>query len=124
MMRRHIFARPTSYTFDWVEWVIVGLTTAFLCAIATGFWFVFLLVKPAGAHDAGKGWVYPLECCADHDCAQIDSERVGSDASGYVVDGHFHVQYSQVRNSPDGNYHACFPKPDVLRCLFVPPPSG
>lgn len=73
------------------------------------------------AHFAPKGWEYPWECCHDHDCAEIADSRVHTSPSGYVVDEHFVIPQSEVRQSPDGKYHACFPRPDKLRCFFAPP---
>lgn len=75
----------------------------------------------AQAHDTGKGWSYPWACCADHDCAEISESRVKPEAGGYLIDGRFHVPQAEVRFSPDGRYHACFPKPDNLKCFFAPP---
>jgi hypothetical protein len=75
----------------------------------------------AFAHDTGKGWSYPWDCCSDRDCAEIEPTRVRPAPGGYLVDGRFHVRQSEVRYSPDGHYHACFPNPDTLRCFFAPP---
>jgi len=78
-------------------------------------------IGEAMAHDAAMGWSYPWECCHDHDCTEISADRVHTSPSGYVIDGHIVVPQSEVRQSPDGRYHACFPKPDKLRCFFAPP---
>lgn len=67
---------------------------------------------------------YPWECCAGFDCSEISSDRVSVSAAGYVVDGKFTVPYGETRNSPDGQYHACFPKPDQLKCFWAPPPGS
>lgn len=93
--------------------VIVGLILATLFS-----------VRPARAHEAHKGWSYPWECCANNDCTQISADRVKTAPGGYLVDGRFHVAQKDVRVSPDGEYHACFPKPDVLKCFWAPPPGS
>jgi hypothetical protein len=79
------------------------------------FW---LFLSPAFAHE----W-YPPDCCSGGDCIPIANERVHAMISGYVIDGRHIVPYSQVRTSLDGRFHACFPRPDKLQCLFVPPPA-
>lgn len=84
---------------------------------------VVLLLLVAGiarAHTAPRGWDYPWECCHDHDCAEIADSRVRTSPAGYVIDGKFTVPQSQVRQSPDGKYHACFPNPERLQCFFAP----
>lgn len=78
-------------------------------------------ISEALAHDAAMGWSYPWECCHDRDCAEIAADRVHTSPAGYVVDGRFVIPQSQVRQSPDGRYHACFPNPDKLLCFFAPP---
>ena len=80
-----------------------------------------LLIHVALGHEAKKGWEYPWECCHDLDCSEISPERVKPVAGGYMVDGRFHVLQKDVRVSPDGVYHACFPQPDNLKCFFAPP---
>lgn len=89
-------------------WLIVGVVIL----------LSFMLAMNAIAH----GW-YPHECCHDNDCSEIDSTRVRSERGGYVIDGRFHVQQRDVRTSPDGNYHACFPGKDRLVCFWAPPQS-
>lgn len=89
-----------------------GAATLLVVLIAAGI---------ARAHTAPKGWDYPWECCHDHDCAEIVDSRVRTSPTGYVIDGRFIVPQSQVRQSPDGKYHACFPNPDRLQCFFAPP---
>lgn len=74
---------------------------------------------PVQAHD----W-YPPYCCSGGDCAPIDSTRVQTVPEGFVIDGHFNVPRSEVRDSMDGRYHGCFPKPDKLQCFFAPPPGS
>ena len=93
--------------------IIVGTVVASLFA-----------VRPARAHDTGKGWSYPWECCSDRDCEEISAARVRPVQGGYLIDGKFQVAQADVRHSPDGRYHACFPQPDVMKCFWAPPPSG
>lgn len=62
------------------------------------------------AHDSGKGWPYPPECCSDGDCWQV-GERGEPDPvkvlDGWLLwDGKV-VPYNKVRLSPDGNFHVC-----------------
>ena len=73
----------------------------------------------------GHNW-YPPECCggADSygDCIAINPGRVAAHNNGdYLVDGKWLVLRLDVRNSPDGQYHGCFPYSGVLRCFFAPP---
>ena len=82
---------------------------------------LIIAVAPALAHDTGKGWAYPWECCSDKDCEEISETRAKPVQGGYLIDGKHHVPQSQVRHSPDGRYHACFPQPDVLKCFWAPP---
>lgn len=81
-----------------------------LCSI--GFLF---LVTPVTGHD-----FYHAECCSGHDCAPIAFSRVQVNASGFLIDGKHIVPFKDVRRSMDGSYHACFPKPETLRCLYAP----
>jgi len=83
--------------------------------------FIIATIAQALAHTAPKGWDYPWECCHDHDCAEIADSRVTTSPAGYVIDGKFVVPQSQVRQSPDGKYHACFPNPERLQCFFAQP---
>lgn len=101
----------------------VGVPLAILAGIIVVLIAGFTLASiwPVRAHEAMAGWQYPISCCANYDCAEIGPERVKEAAGGYLVDGQFHVPHSEVKHSPDGRYHACFPKPDFLKCLFVPP---
>jgi hypothetical protein len=80
--------------------------------------FVLAFAVPvAFAH----GW-YPVECCSGHDCDELAANRVKALPQGaYLIDGRFTVQAKEVRQSPDGQYHACFPTPEYLRCFFAPP---
>ena len=67
---------------------------------------------------------YPWECCSGIDCAEISADRVSVSAGGYMVDGKFTVPYSETRVSPDGQYHACFPNHETLKCFWAPPPGS
>lgn len=78
-----------------------------------------MTVPRAHAHS----W-YPIECCSGDDCAEIAASRVRVTARGYVIDGKHVVPYGEVRQSPDGRFHACFPTADWLRCFFAPPPGA
>lgn len=73
------------------------------------------------AHEAPTGWTYPWECCSGHDCGEIAADRVKLVASGYMIDGKHLVKHQDVKKSPDGAFHACFPTPDILRCFWAPP---
>lgn len=64
---------------------------------------------------------YPVECCSGFDCAAIDEKRVSPAVGGYMVDSIHFVPQSEVRQSPDGEFHACFPTPQKLRCFWAPP---
>lgn len=115
------FNRPAPKPYTWIDYFLIGVVTV-ICTAAMLFIFVVcLLVKPVRAHEAMSGWEYPTACCAGYDCAEIAESRVKEAPGGYVVDGKFHVAHSEVKHSPDGHYHACFPNPETLRCLFIPP---
>lgn len=75
-------------------------------------------VRASKAHE----W-YPWECCSGIDCSEISESRVRVSPGGYMVDGEFLVPYAQAKSSPDGNYHACFPKAGGLKCFWAPKPS-
>lgn len=81
---------------------------------------IFIAFMAAMAAASAHSW-YPHECCHDNDCAEISADRVRTEAGGYVIDGRFHVLQRDVRTSPDGNYHGCFPAKDRLICFFAPP---
>lgn len=86
-----------------------------LIAVITFAAFMLAMCK-AGAHD----W-YPPWCCNDGDCKPLDPSRVRAlDDGSYTIDGRFTVARSEVRQSLDGRYHACFPEPNKLRCFFAP----
>jgi hypothetical protein len=106
--------RSRTVADEFRDYAVVAFVAILALAVAAFFW-------PARAHDTGKGWSYPWECCADNDCAAIAADRVRPAPGGYIIDGKFHVAQAEVRHSPDGAYHACFPKPDVLKCFWAPP---
>lgn len=101
---------------DWRTGLRAGLAVAGF-AIA----MFFALIVASAAHDAPTGWTYPWECCSGHDCGEIAADRVKLVASGYLVDGKHLVPHKDVKKSPDGAFHACFPTPDILRCFWAPP---
>lgn len=85
-----------------------------------------LLSCPAGAqaHD----W-YPIECCADRDCAPADTVVLRDDGS-YLVTARglsavIPPDYSKWRKSPDGRMHVCIRKlrsgAEYLVCAFRGP---
>lgn len=123
MKRAADFRNPAPNPWTWVDFTLVGTAAACALAALLAFFAIFLLVNPAGAHEADKGWSYPWECCHDKDCAEISGSRVKPVAGGYVIDGRFNIAQKDVRVSPDGRYHACFPKPDKMQCFFAPPNS-
>lgn len=86
------------------------------------------------AHDSGKGWDYPSECCSNSDCWQTgdrsEPDPIQVQRGWRLWDGKV-VPHDQVRSSPDGNFHVCrrlaSPDGDVVVphdgkrwCLWVP----
>ena len=113
------FSRPTPRPLTWLDllWAIPALMFGAIVAFV-----IALTAAPyVRAHEAVSGFQYPLDCCSGFDCQEISEQRVRSEPGGYVVDGTFHIPQSEVRFSPDGRYHGCFPKPDRVTGLFVPP---
>lgn len=78
------------------------------------------VIGAAEAHKAMSGWTYPFECCHNLDCAELAPGRVKPTPGGYLIDGKFLVLQKDVRFSPDGRYHGCFPKPDKMGCFWAP----
>lgn len=96
------------------------LTIVIVCVLVA----VISIAKPVKAHEAPSGWQYPYSCCGDHDCSPIPASRVKPEgAGGYVVDSKFHVARKDVLESPDGQYHACFPTSERMSCFYAPPNS-
>lgn len=84
-------------------------------------WLASLVCLVSVTPGFGHEW-YPPNCCSGGDCAPIHDDRVKPDnTGGYIVDNKFKVARNEVKDSQDGRYHACFPKPDELRCFFAPP---
>lgn len=109
---------------DWREALAaLGRLVYFVAAVAVIIGMIVFATN-AGAHQADKGWQYPWDCCSDRDCAEISETRVKPVQGGYLIDGKFKVPQAEVRESPDGRYHACFPQPDVLKCFWAPPPGS
>ena len=84
----------------------------------------------AYAHEAPKGWTYPLACCANYDCQEVPQSDIGERQEGYVIKKTGEVvgyRDIRVKNSPDGEYHWCAHQAGLdagkTICLFVPPPS-
>lgn len=113
------YTAPEPLTFR--DWFLISTASGVVVGALAFIVIVALMIKPSWGHEAMSGWQYPWECCAGHDCAEISSSRVKPEGGGYVVDGRFHVTHTEVKHSPDGHYHACFPTPDMLRCFFAPP---
>jgi len=109
---------------DWREALAAAGRLVYFIVTAAIIAGIIVFATSAGAHDTGKGWAYPRECCHDQDCAEINPERVKPVSGGYLVDGKFHVPQAEVRHSPDGRFHACFPTPEVLKCFWAPPPGS
>ena len=84
----------------------------------TRFLFVLAVALPSAA--LAHSW-YDSWCCSDKDCAELNDSRVKITPAGYVVDGTFVVPFTSARRSQDSKYHACFPTPKELRCLYAPP---
>jgi hypothetical protein len=86
-------------------------------------------LSSALAHDAPKGWSYPLACCSGFDCREVSASAVRERPEGYVIGRTGEVvafSDSRLRNSPDGEYHRCSvagAEDGRTLCLFVPPPS-
>ena len=80
------------------------------------------LVLIGSIYALSHSW-YPHECCSEKDCAVVAPERVKVVPLGYLIDN-FHMKlHRDIRHSPDGLYHGCFPTPQNLICFFAPPQS-
>lgn len=91
-----------------------------------GFALVALAIGAtvAHGHEAPSGWIYPHSCCHDQDCAPIDAKRVKELPHGYLIDGTHFVREADVRDSPDGIFHACFPTKDKPPICFWRPSNS
>lgn len=102
-------------------------------------WLSLLLILGAGSAETRAHSFYSIYCCqGDQDCQPIPMRSVRATPNGYVVTlaPHEHrilagetaprsylVPYTDVKESPDGAYHACILpySKDKIRCLYVPP---
>ena len=82
---------------------------------------------PSLAHDAKSGWIYPLECCSNYDCREVEKADIVEGPQGYVIKTTGEVipmTDAKVKASPDGEFHWCSrggtQDGDTI-CLFVPP---
>lgn len=67
-----------------------------------------LSVHPAGAHMSASGWLYPLDCCNEFDCRQLDDSEVKIGPDYYIwKDKRIAFNSPKIRLSPDRFYHAC-----------------
>jgi hypothetical protein len=90
----------------------------------------------AESHEAPSGWEYPLACCSNRDCRQIDASMVSVTAAGYqfTIPAGYHnmapnggvylVAYGKARVSPDGEFHLCLSPRENVLCAFAPPPGS
>ena len=98
--------------------------------------------SPAYVHDAPSGWQYPLACCSNGDCYQIDESELVEYKQYWVVrrtkeiflkpesgnvPGLDNASVTGVATySPDGLFHRCSIQGDPENgsfCLFVPRPA-
>ena len=96
--------------------------------VRAAFLLAIVSVAPStSAHEAPKGWAYPLSCCSNFDCKPVSNGSVSERPEGYVISTGEVVAYNdkRIRNSPDGEFHWCAHQSglDAGRtiCLFVPP---
>ena len=108
---------------DWVKRGInlvlatLAISVAVIIICIVGF-LSLILYTPTPA--VGHEW-YPPLCCSGGDCAPLDPKRVIElTAGGFLIDNRFYVPQKDVGPSLDGRYHACFPKPDDMKCFFAP----
>lgn len=87
------------------------------------FFFLALMAR-SYSHEAPSGWAYPLECCSNQDCKQIESRLVFESQEGFDIapsEGGGFVARGKERVSPDGEYHLCRSQySGAILCLFVP----
>lgn len=112
--------------------------------IAVGF--IAAMCAKAKAHTAPSGWSYPLSCCSNRDCREMDASHFVEGPEGITVTlpigshpmvQHWPVKFvvpyqdSKIKASPDGVWHVCISPqhPNLsgamrgghLLCLFQPP---
>ena len=93
---------------------------AIMCLLASSL--------PAMAHAARGGWQYPINCCSNGDCYEIDPSEIQMAPGAYKIlaTGQF-LGFNRVKVSPDGHYHRCSYNGDraaTTFCLFVPEPNA
>jgi len=115
--------------------IILGAAAIFIYVVQSG--------RPAYAHMAPSGWVYPSWCCSaargvpgrmTGDCAPIPHEAVQIMETGFQITlkpgdhplvtkvNVYFIAFDKVRQSQDNDYHVClYPTEASLRCLFIPP---
>lgn len=90
---------------------------ALAVALILGGLVLMLAAVCAVAHSWYDPW-----CCNGDDCKQIGPDEVVAGPKGFQVKGRWFVPYGDpsIRQSQDGDYHACeYPK-GTLRCFYVP----
>ncbi len=108
---------------DYALYLIMAAVVSVILWASLALTLSILTAPRASAHQAVSGFEYPVACCSNRDCAEISPDRVKPVSSGYLIDGKHLVPHQDVKRSPDGEYHACFPTPDILRCFWAPPPG-
>ena len=101
---------------------------AIIWAVAfTGLLLILSTCGSADAHDAPRGWTYPLSCCSDLDCREVPDSAIGEGPEGYTIRATgetIPMSDHKVRPSPDGVFHWCSRggrDDGATICLFVPP---
>jgi hypothetical protein len=60
-------------------------------------------------------------CCGEHDCYKVKVEYVNGGYAFRHANLSYSVSYREAKQSEDGEYWACIPRPGFLRCFFAPP---
>ena len=70
---------------------------------------------------------YPIECCSETDCEQIEDGKVIDLPEGYLFPNGQTVPHNLVKRSPDVKYHWCrlpgtgnIIKSGDKYCVFIP----